>query len=79
MGLHVRPCLRCHDGKMVWETYVTQYETFQWPPLGGWRCINCGDLVDQVIMAHRTRQQDQSEFITQPRLRLPVYVCPGND
>ena len=46
-------CSRC-DGLMVHE----EFEDFEVPGSSdhahaGWRCINCGAIVDPVIAAHR--------------------------
>lgn len=38
-------CRKCH-GCLTWE-----HKTVEW--LGGWRCINCGDLFDEVVFINR--------------------------
>ena len=43
-------CMRC-DGRMIEEQYITirsDSVRFQ-----GWRCLNCGDVMDAVIHQHR--------------------------
>jgi hypothetical protein len=40
-------CYRCHS-KMVYEKFFGPHEHF-W----GWRCIFCGEIVDQVILENR--------------------------
>lgn len=46
-------CLRCH-GMMVEE----RFEDLRGDPhdvsFPGWRCVCCGDVVDPVIVRHRT-------------------------
>ena len=46
-------CLRCH-GMMVEE----RFEDLRGDPhhisFRGWRCVCCGDVVDPVIVRHRT-------------------------
>lgn len=46
-------CLRCH-GMMVEE----RFEDLRGDPheisFQGWRCVCCGDVVDPVIVRHRT-------------------------
>ncbi len=40
-------CYRCHN-EMVYEKFFGPHEHF-W----GWRCIFCGEIVDQVILENR--------------------------
>lgn len=40
-------CPRCH-GLMYFEKFLNKLEFFN-----GWRCINCGEIVDSVIMENR--------------------------
>ena len=40
-------CYRCH-GEMVYEKFFGPHEHF-W----GWRCLFCGEIVDQVILENR--------------------------
>ncbi|OGP74972.1 MAG: hypothetical protein A2W09_03010 [Deltaproteobacteria bacterium RBG_16_50_11] len=42
-------CHRC-GGKMVYEKFYGEEERFY-----GWRCIFCGEIVDQVISENRDR------------------------
>ena len=42
-----KKCLRC-SGLMVFDTFCGPYETF-W----GWKCLNCGEIVDPVILENR--------------------------
>ena len=45
-------CLRC-DGLMVCELFE-DFEGFSSDyEFAGWRCLNCGAMVDPVIAAHR--------------------------
>jgi len=44
-------CLRC-GGIMVLEKFYGTSEVFL-----GWRCIICGDIVDQVILENRLGQK----------------------
>jgi hypothetical protein len=43
-------CPRC-SSQMAYEPFTDVYETF-W----GWRCIHCGEIIDQVIMNNRFDQ-----------------------
>jgi hypothetical protein len=44
-------CHRC-GGAMVFEKFYGMCEEFV-----GWRCIFCGEIVDQVIMENRLEQK----------------------
>lgn len=44
-------CLRC-DGLMVYEEFCDFQDTL--PCFWGWRCILCGEILDPLILAHRT-------------------------
>jgi hypothetical protein len=44
-------CLRC-GGVMVLEKFYGTSEVFF-----GWRCITCGEIVDQVILENRLAQK----------------------
>jgi hypothetical protein len=44
-------CNRC-GGLMVYENFFNPIEDFL-----GWRCISCGEIVDQVILENRMRQK----------------------
>jgi hypothetical protein len=37
---------------MVYEKFYSPIEDFF-----GWRCISCGEIVDQVILENRTKQK----------------------
>jgi len=43
-------CTRC-GGVMVYEKFYGNAESFF-----GWRCVLCGEIVDQVIMENRLSQ-----------------------
>ena len=48
-------CERCL-GFMIVDAYSDRYETGRCASLA-WRCLNCGDLVDSQILAHRMVQK----------------------
>ena len=48
-------CERCL-GFMILDAYSDRYETGRCS-LIVWRCLNCGDLIDSQILAHRTIQK----------------------
>ena len=44
-------CNRC-DGLMIYERFLSQeVEDFF-----GWRCVACGEIVDEVILKNRTKR-----------------------
>ncbi len=45
-------CLRC-DGLMVFELFEDFEGLSSDYEFTGWRCINCGAIIDPVIAAHR--------------------------
>jgi hypothetical protein len=49
--------MRCHrcGRKMVYEKFYGEEGQFY-----GWRCIFCGEIVDQVISENRDRWEGQS-------------------
>lgn len=46
-------CHRC-SGIMIYEEFYGAQDVFF-----GWRCIFCGEIVDQVILENRFSQQHQ--------------------
>jgi len=44
------PAMKCHrcEGVMVHQKFYGPHEHF-W----GWRCISCGEIVDQIILENR--------------------------
>jgi len=47
----IMKCDKC-GGFMYYETFLGKLEDFR-----GWRCISCGEIVDQVILENRRRQK----------------------
>ena len=57
-------CSRC-GGMMVSEEFYSQEDNFL-----GWRCISCGEILDQVILENRLGQKRGYSFSYVPsRLR----------
>lgn len=56
-------CLRC-DGLMVQERYDDLELGSAGHEILGWRCLNCGMIVDPLIAAHHqtTRRTEPSQF-----------------
>jgi len=50
-------CPRC-SGVMSYEKFHGSHESFF-----GWRCINCGDIVDQVILENRIWKNQLSRYV----------------
>ncbi len=57
-------CHRC-GGIMVYEKFYGISEEFF-----GWRCVFCGEIVDQVILENRTEQRRQLS----PGDRIPPFI-----
>lgn len=62
-------CHRCH-GLMVKEQYCDVYEPSEGGCLDTYRCLQCGEIVDAVILENRRQVADSlnSRRPTQPRL-----------
>ena len=45
-------CLRC-GGFMAWEWYLDPVEAVDVGLSRGWRCMNCGGVIDAVFLSHR--------------------------
>jgi hypothetical protein len=43
---------------MTCEPYTAVAEVADFDLSDGWRCLNCGELVDAVILGHRQQPQD---------------------
>lgn len=41
-------------GLMAYEKFYSEVEDFF-----GWRCIACGEIIDQVVLANRLKQKSQ--------------------
>ncbi len=44
-------CNRC-GGLMVYERFLSQ----EAEDFSGWRCVACGEIVDEVILKNRTKR-----------------------
>lgn len=65
---------RC-DGLMVRE----QYDSLEFDSAGyetsGWRCLNCGAIVDPVIATRgQTTRKPQPDHLSKQRLKEPVMM-----
>jgi hypothetical protein len=73
-------CLRCH-GLMVQERFEDLRGDPQHISFHGWRCVCCGNVVDPVIIRHRTVglspvlsiQMAQSAAQRAPRYSFPEF------
>ncbi len=50
-------CARC-QGCLVHERFSDELDATGRPDFTGWRCINCGDVFDGVVLQHRTSGPD---------------------
>jgi len=82
----VKSCARC-CGLMWPEDVLDGDRTSRHDRGGAWRCINCGEIIDQVIVLNRRRVRDQRQgrresFLTQFAAadlldELITHVRPG--
>jgi len=56
-------CYRC-SSNMVYQKFYGPYEHF-W----GWRCIFCGEIIDQVIMENRLQGRTGPATIARAKRR----------
>ena len=70
-------CLRC-DGLMVCELFEDCEGLSSDHEFAGWRCLNCGAIVDPVIAAHRCTTSSVVTSI-QTLTTLHKSLSPGAD
>jgi len=68
-------CQRC-DGLMVRERYNDLELGSAGHEIFGWRCLNCGAIVDPVILAHH-HASDKTEPAQLGERRLQKLVMVG--
>ncbi len=51
-------CQRCH-GFMVTEHFEDIFVGAGPTRAAGWRCVNCGELYDALVLSHRIHQHSQ--------------------
>lgn len=68
-------CQRC-DGLMVRERYDDLELGSAGSEISGWRCLNCGAIVDPVIATHRqTTHKIQADQLWRQRLKELLMVA----
>lgn len=61
MTTHVQHCNRC--GGMMVEVYGDLMSPDEiGMDVVGWRCVNCGDYVDELVLKNREMQQRTASF-----------------
>ncbi len=69
-------CHRCHGFMCPVDPLVeasgSGYDSFR-----GWRCLACGEIIDQMIVQNRIRARDQRFVRQQKKLRQPVRTGPA--
>jgi len=48
-------CQRCH-GLMVKDSFVDLRDDTGHLKFQGWRCVNCGEVIDHVVLTHRINE-----------------------
>jgi hypothetical protein len=61
MTNHTHYCTRC--GGMMVETYddLVKLDDVRTDVIG-WRCVNCGDYVDELVLQNRVMQQGAAPY-----------------
>jgi RNase P subunit RPR2 len=68
-------CQRC-DGLMVQERYDNLELDSAGYEISGWRCLNCGAIVDPVIAVHhQTVRKTKPDRLWRQRLKELVMVA----
>lgn len=67
-------CLRCQN-PMVEEVFVDLEADSGPTSFRGWRCIVCGDVLDSIILQHRT-ERPEPQF-SHARARKVRVLSPG--
>jgi len=49
-------CTRCR-GRMVRELFTDMLDDTGQMDFLGWRCLNCGEILDGIVVSHRTSNQ----------------------
>ncbi len=63
-------CRRCH-GLMVREQYCDLDEPVEGACLDAYRCLQCGEIVDAVILSNRQQVAESPRLIRRTQARLP--------
>jgi hypothetical protein len=67
-------CQRC-DGLMARERYDNLELDSAGYEISGWRCLNCGEIVDPLITAHhQTTHKTEPDPLWRQRLKELVMV-----
>ena len=69
-------CYRCHGFMCPVDLLVgvssNGHESFH-----GWRCVACGEIIDQVILQNRVRAGARRFLRREKRPRQPVRTTPA--
>ena len=60
-------CFRC-DGFMVFERFSRGIDYFL-----GWRCITCGEIIDETIVENRRRPKRSSKASMRDRTQIEEW------
>jgi hypothetical protein len=53
-------CPRCHGFMVPMIGDGSEAVVLEWSELPGWRCINCGERIDPLILANRRGEASRS-------------------
>jgi hypothetical protein len=69
-------CHRC-QGFMCPADLLVGRSDSEYDSSCGWRCVACGEIVDQVIVRNRIRAKDQRCVRRLKKPRQPVRTAPA--
>jgi len=63
-----RSCPRCHGYMVPVDGDGSEDVMLEWRELPGWRCVNCGEQIDERIVANRRASRQGILMGRSPRL-----------
>lgn len=61
-------CPRCH-GRMIYDHFFSRCENYQ-----AWRCINCGQILDGMIIQNRFLYGKKSAYLSEYERLFPLKL-----
>ena len=70
-------CIRCH-GCMAKDHFIDLMESAEGMWMAGWRCLNCGNVLDPVMEQNR-RGQRMAAVVSTARVPGPNRIGPQEE
>lgn len=67
-------CKRCH-GMVVVDAFLDGSLDERMSGLGGWRCINCGEWLDIVVLRSRASSRSRRNQVAERQADNAVSLC----